>query len=79
MADTAAEYARLPAFAFLLGGTRSPDYLDVALGELAAVLPHAKRFTLPGLTHDGPEDDGHPLVVAQVLRDFFTAPCVGPL
>jgi hypothetical protein len=46
MADTAAEYARLPAFAFLLGGTRSPDYVDVALGELAAVLPHAKRFTL---------------------------------
>jgi len=74
MADTAPEYARLPARVLLLGGTKSPDYLSAALDELAAVLPHARRITLQGLTHEGPENDGHPLVVAQALRDFFTAP-----
>jgi pimeloyl-ACP methyl ester carboxylesterase len=74
MADTAPEYARLRARVLLLGGTRSPDYLGTALSELAAVLPHARRVTLRGLTHEGPEDDGHPLVVARALRDFFAAP-----
>ncbi|MGI5243814.1 hypothetical protein [Dactylosporangium sp. CA-139066] len=39
----------------------------------ARVLPHAERMTLDGLTHEGPEDDGKPLVVARVLRDFCTA------
>ena len=74
MADTAPDYARLRARVLLLGGTKSADYFGVALGELADVLPHAKRVTLRGLTHEGPEDDGDPLVVAQVLRDFFAAP-----
>jgi pimeloyl-ACP methyl ester carboxylesterase len=74
MADTAPEYARLRARVLLLGGTKSPNYLSAALGELAAVLPHAKRVTLHGLTHEGPEDDGHPIVVAQALRNFFTTP-----
>jgi len=74
MADTGPEYALLQARVLLLGGTKSPDYLSVALRELAAVLPRARQVTLHGLTHEGPEDDGCPLVVAQVLRDFFTAP-----
>jgi pimeloyl-ACP methyl ester carboxylesterase len=72
MADTAAEYAELQARVLLLCGTKSPDFLSVAVNELEAVLTHARRVTLPGLTHEGPEDDGRPLVVAQVLRDFFT-------
>lgn len=74
MADTAPEYAALRTRVLLLSGTRSPDYLDVALRELAAVLPQAQRVTLDGLDHAGPEDDGKPLMVAGVLRDFFTAP-----
>lgn len=74
MADTAPEYAALKMPVLLLGGTKSPDYLGTALSELAAVLPHAQRVTLPGLDHSGPEDDGSPLTVAQALRDFFTAP-----
>jgi len=74
MADTVPDYARLQARVLLLGGTRSPDYLSVALSELAAVLPHAQRVTLQGLTHEGPENDGQPFVVAKALRDFFTAP-----
>ncbi|GAA5186793.1 alpha/beta hydrolase [Rugosimonospora acidiphila] len=74
MADTASKHATLKVPVLLLGGTRSPDYLSVALRELASVLPRAQRVTLHGLDHSGPEDDGSPLVVAQVLRDFFTAP-----
>ena len=40
--------------------------------ELAAMLPHAQRATPYGVDHSGHEDDGSPLRVAQVLRDFFT-------
>lgn len=74
MADTAAEYASLPARVLLLGGTRSPQYLGTALGELAAVLPRGQVVTLAGLGHSGPQNDGRPPVVARALRDFFTAP-----
>ncbi|WP_170215730.1 alpha/beta fold hydrolase [Asanoa ferruginea] len=74
VADTAREYAAIRARVLLLRGTRSPDYFTVALDALSAAIPQAERRTLPGLTHDGPEDDGRPLVAAQVLREFFTAP-----
>jgi pimeloyl-ACP methyl ester carboxylesterase len=74
LADTAPDYATVRARVLLLDGSKAPAYFRVALDELAAVLPHPQRATLPGLTHTGPEDDGHPPVVAQVLRDFFTAP-----
>jgi pimeloyl-ACP methyl ester carboxylesterase len=72
MADTASEYQGLQVPVLLLGGTKSPDYLDIALRELAAVLPHAQRVTMEGLDHSGPEDDGNPRLVAQALREFFT-------
>jgi hypothetical protein len=58
----------------LLHGSRSPAYFTTALDALAAVIPQVERRTLPGLRHDGPEDDGRPLIVAQVLRDFLAAP-----
>jgi pimeloyl-ACP methyl ester carboxylesterase len=74
MADTAQEYAAIQARVLLLRGTRSPEYLTTALDALSAAIPHAERRTLAGLTHDGPEDDGRPLVAAEVLREFFTAP-----
>jgi pimeloyl-ACP methyl ester carboxylesterase len=73
MADTASEYKALQVPVLLLGGTKSPGYLSVALRELATVLPHAQRVTLDGLDHSGPEDDGSPQLVAQALRGFFTA------
>jgi pimeloyl-ACP methyl ester carboxylesterase len=63
--------AALDARVLPLGGTRSPAYFDVALDELSATLPHARRVVLPGLGHSGPDDDEAPLVVAQALRDFF--------
>lgn len=71
MADTADDYAALSADVLLLSGARSPGYLATALDELARVLPHHRRVTLPGLRHDGPEDDGDPARVAAELRAFF--------
>ena len=74
MADTASAYAALTAPVLLLGGTRSPGYIGVALRELEAALPNVRRTTLKGLDHAGPEDEGSPLIVAKALRDFFTKP-----
>lgn len=72
MADTTAEYAALQGRVLLMGGTRSPDYLGNALGELAAVIPRSQVVTLSGLGHAGPRNEGRPEVVARVLREFFT-------
>ena len=55
----------------LMSGTRIPAYLDVALDALERTLPNVERVTFPGLSHDGPEDDGKPKLVAQRLRSFF--------
>ncbi|MEV6909136.1 alpha/beta hydrolase [Amycolatopsis sp. NPDC051071] len=73
MTDTARDYAALGSRVLLLGGTKSPPYLKVALDELSAVLPHARRITFSGLGHSGPDDDGDPSRVADALRAFFTA------
>ncbi|MEU7870907.1 alpha/beta hydrolase [Dactylosporangium sp. NPDC049140] len=72
LADTLPDYAALAARVLLLGGTRSPAFFTTALAALAETLPDARRRTLDGLTHEGPEDDGRPAVVAEVLRDFFS-------
>jgi hypothetical protein len=73
MADTAKDYAALDGQVLLLGGTKSPAYLSVALDELAAVLPHARRLTFLGLGHSGAEDGAGPQRVGEALRDFFGA------
>jgi pimeloyl-ACP methyl ester carboxylesterase len=71
MSDTLPDYMKLSAGVLLLGGTKSPAFLRVALDALERTLPHVERITLPGLGHDGPEDDGKPDLVAQHLRRFF--------
>ena len=71
MSGTLRDYADLRAGVLLLGGDRGPGYLDVALGALADTVPHARRLTFPGLGHSGPDNDGDPRRVAEVLRDFF--------
>jgi pimeloyl-ACP methyl ester carboxylesterase len=73
MADTAKDYAALGAQVLLLGGTKSPAYLSVALDELSAVLPHARRVSFPGLGHSGAEDGAGPQRVGEALRDLFGA------
>jgi pimeloyl-ACP methyl ester carboxylesterase len=71
MSDTLDDYVKPPARVLLLGGTKSPAYLRVALGALERTLSHVERVALPGLGHDGPEDDGKPELVARELRRFF--------
>lgn len=45
MAGTARDYASLGSRVLLLGGTKSPAFLRVALDELSAAIPHARRIT----------------------------------
>lgn len=62
----------------LLGGSKSPGYLKVALDALEQGLPHVKRVEFPGLGHGSPwnydrqrNPDGKPEVVARALHQFF--------
>jgi pimeloyl-ACP methyl ester carboxylesterase len=58
----------------LLGGSKSPAYLKVALDALEKAIPNATRTEFPGLGHgaSGNTDRrGHPERVAQELRRFF--------
>jgi len=70
-ADSLSNYRELAAHVLLLGGMKSPGFLGLALDELMRVLPHARRVTLTGLGHSGPDDSGKPEQVAVQLRDFF--------
>lgn len=72
LAGTARDYANLGSRVLLLGGSKSPAFLRIALDELSAEIPHAHRITFPGLGHSGPDDDGDPTRVAEALRAFFT-------
>jgi len=59
----------------LLGGSKSPAYLKVALDALEKILPQVKRVEFPGLGHAASwntERGGQPEPVAQELRRFFT-------
>ena len=67
-------FQQIRADVLLLGGSRSPAYLKVALDALEKVLPHARRVELAGLGHgaSGNADrGGKPDVVADQLRRFF--------
>ncbi len=58
----------------LLGGSKSPAYLKVALNALEKVLPQVKRIEFPGLGHGATGNSdrgGQPERVAQELRRFF--------
>jgi pimeloyl-ACP methyl ester carboxylesterase len=73
LADTARDYTSLGTRVLLLGGTKSPAFLKIALDELAVAVPHTHRITFSGLGHSGPDDDGDPGRVAKALRAFFTS------
>jgi hypothetical protein len=58
----------------LLGASKSPAYMKVALDALEQVLPHVKRVEFPGLDHAASwntDIGGQPAPVAQELRRFF--------
>jgi hypothetical protein len=61
----------------LLGGSKSPAWLQTALDTLEKMLPNVTRVTFPGLDHGGSSDasatnrGGQPELVAQAMRRFF--------
>lgn len=65
-------FAGLPCRVLLLGGTKSARNLTATLDELSAVMPHARRVTLPGVGHTAADNGGKPDLVAAQLREFFT-------
>lgn len=70
-------FRAIRAEVLLLGGSKSPAYLNVALDALEKVLPHAKRVEFPGLDHAASwntDRGGNPEPVAQELRRFFAQP-----
>jgi pimeloyl-ACP methyl ester carboxylesterase len=61
----------------LLGGSKSPAYLKVALDSLEKVLLRVKRIEFPGLNHAASwnsDRGGQPEPVAQALSRFFAEP-----
>jgi pimeloyl-ACP methyl ester carboxylesterase len=64
-------FATIRAEVMLLGGNRSARPLRVALDELAAQLPRAKRVELKGIGHLAADESGRPAEVARILRGFF--------
>jgi pimeloyl-ACP methyl ester carboxylesterase len=77
MAETLESFRAVRAEVLLLGGSKSPAYLKIALDALEKVLPHVQRIEFPGLNHGGSSDasstnrGGKPEEVAHALRRFF--------
>jgi pimeloyl-ACP methyl ester carboxylesterase len=70
-------FRALRAEVLLLGGSKSPAFLKVALDALEKVLPHVTRIEFPGLGHAASwntDRGGKPEPVAQELRRFFAEP-----
>jgi pimeloyl-ACP methyl ester carboxylesterase len=77
MAGKAESLRGVSAPVLLLGGTKSPRWLRVALDSAAGILPHAERVIFPGLDHSGSTNvsimnrTGRPDLVAGELKKFF--------
>jgi pimeloyl-ACP methyl ester carboxylesterase len=65
-------FAGLSCDVLLLGGSRSARSLTAALDGLSAVLPSARRVTLPGTGHTAADNRGKPELVAAQLQAFFS-------
>jgi len=69
------DFAGITAEVLLLGGSKSPAYLRIALDGLQKVLPHAERHEFAGLDHSASgnaDRRGKPALVAAELRTFLT-------
>ena len=59
----------------ILGGTKSPAYLQRSTHELEKILPNSTRVEFKGLDHDGTFNKalhGSPEVFARELKRFFS-------
>jgi len=61
----------LKAGVLLLGGSKSRKFLKMALDQLNAALPGAKRVEFKGLGHLAASNGGKPAIIANELRRFF--------
>ena len=74
MSEKLETFRAIRAEVLLLGGSKSPAYLKVALDELEQVLPRVRRVEFPGLGHAASwntDRGGQPEPVAKELRRFF--------
>lgn len=71
MADTLNSFKHVQARVLLLGGSKSAPYLKLALTRLELTLPHARRVEFRGFDHLAADNGGHPVEVAEELREFF--------
>ncbi|WP_175538910.1 alpha/beta fold hydrolase [Mucilaginibacter polytrichastri] len=58
----------------LLGGTKSPKYLQLSLDSLQKILPNGSRKIFKGLDHSGPwnkDKGGSPELVANAIIEYF--------
>jgi hypothetical protein len=63
----ASRYSAITAPTLLLGGGRSPAYLQEILPLLVDTIPNAKLITTPEFDHNAP-DLGTPKAVADLIR-----------
>jgi pimeloyl-ACP methyl ester carboxylesterase len=71
MEGTLASFGTVNAEVLLLGGTKSPRYLKLALDALEGTLPHVRRVEFQGVGHLAADNSGKPNIVARELRKFF--------
>lgn len=69
--DKLAHFKSFNTPVFLLGGSKSRDYLKTTLNTLSRLLPNAKRVELKGLGHTSANNNEQPQVIAGELRRFF--------
>ncbi|WP_279685069.1 alpha/beta hydrolase [Bradyrhizobium sp. SSUT18] len=77
MQGKAGDWGEAKVEILLLGGTKSPAYLKMALGVLEQRLPAAKRIEFEGLAHSGPwnaDRRGSPNIVADAISEFILKP-----
>jgi len=74
MSNSIESFNELAADVLLLGGSKSPTYLKIALDALEKNLPRSQRIVFSGLGHGGSgnvNQGGKPVLVAQELKRFF--------
>lgn len=71
MEGTLDTFRTVSADVLLLGGSKSASFLKLTLDHLEQVLPHVQRFEFAGFDHIAADNNGHPVEVAEELRQFF--------
>ena len=71
MKGTLENFKAVPAEMLLIGGSKSPYFLEHTLDELNKILPKVNRVELQELGYSGSLDSGKSELVAQGLWKFF--------